>query len=182
MLMKILQLMSKSSQGNNAKIMEYALARGRAGKTGFFSRLMQEVIPFNRPHRIKVEEISSKGCKVLLPYRRRNLNHLGTLHACAMATAGEYVSGLNVIESFDISKYRLIMSRLEVDYIRRSIGGCEATSSWPDGMLDSLKKSLHSEGVATFILTAKLIDSTSEHVATTTTHWHVKAWEKVRAK
>lgn len=37
------------------------------------------------------------------------------MHACAIATAAEYVRGLNVVEAFDMSKYRLIMSKIEVN-------------------------------------------------------------------
>jgi hypothetical protein len=164
------------------RFMAKALKRAKTGRPGRFSRIMQEVIPFNRPHRISISEITSEGCVVHLPYRRRNLNHLGTMHACAMATAGEYVSGLNVIEAFDISKYRLIMSRLEVDYLRRPVGECNASSRWPEGVLTSIQSSLSSEGVATFTMTSELVDSDSVHVATTTTHWQVKSWDKVRVR
>jgi hypothetical protein len=164
------------------RFMAKALKRAKTGRPGRFSRIMQEVIPFNRPHRISISEITSEGCVVHLPYRRRNLNHLGTMHACAMATAGEYVSGLNVIEAFDISKYRLIMSRLEVDYLRRPVGECNASSRWPEGVLSSIQSSLSSEGVATFTMTSELVDSDSVHVATTTTHWQVKSWDKVRVR
>ena len=164
------------------RFMAKALKRAKTGRPGRFSRIMQEVIPFNRPHRISISEITSEGCVVPLPYRRRNLNHLGTMHACAMATAGEYVSGLNVIEAFDISKYRLIMSRLEVDYLRRPVGECNASSRWPEGVLTSIQSSLSSEGVATFTMTSELVDSDSVHVATTTTHWQVKSWDKVRVR
>ena len=166
----------------STNLMEYGLAKARSGKTGFFSLMMWEVIPFNKPHRVKVIEISDRGCAVTIPARRRNLNHLGTMHACAMATAGEYVSGLNVIEAFDISKFRLIMSRLEVDYVRRPKGGCEAKSVWPEGVKERVEKDMEQEGVGIFTLESKVMDSMGELVATTTTHWQVKSWEKVRAK
>ena len=164
------------------RIMTKALHRAKAGKPWRFSRIMQELIPFNRPHRISVLEISPSGCTVDLPHRRRNLNHLGTMHACAMATAGEYVSGLNVIEAFELTDYRLIMSRLEVEYHRRPEGGCIAESSWSKGTLESIKTELNNEGVVAFSLTSKLTDSSSEHVATTTTMWQVKSWAKIKSK
>jgi acyl-coenzyme A thioesterase PaaI-like protein len=167
---------------NQSKVFRNALARAKSGKTWRFSRIMQEVIPFNRPHRISVIEMSPSGCKVELPYRRRNLNHLGTMHACAMATAGEFVSGLNVIEAFDLSDYRLIMSRLEVEYHRRPEGGCVAESCWSEGALEVIKSTLDDEGVATFSLESKLLDSCSEHVASTTTYWQVKSWAKIKVK
>ena len=162
------------------RIMTKVLHRAKAGKPWRFSRMMQELIPFNRPHRISVINISPKGCTVDLPHRRRNLNHLGTMHACALATAGEYVAGLNVIEAFDLSEYRLIMSRLGVEYHRRPEGGCIAESSWDEGTLESIKTELKKEGVVAFSLVSKLKDSASEHVATTTTMWQVKSWKKIK--
>ncbi len=165
-----------------ARIMTNALHRAKAGKPWRFSRIMQELIPFNRPHRISVLEISPSGCTVDLPHRRRNLNHLGTMHACALATAGEFVSGLNVIEAFELSEYRLIMSHLEVEYHRRPEGGCIAESSWSEGVLESLKTELNKEGVVAFSLTSKLTDSVNAHVATTTTKWQVKSWKKIKSK
>ena len=163
-------------------IMTKALHRAKAGKPRRFSRMMQEIIPFNRPHRISVLDISPSGCKVDLPHRRRNLNHLGTMHACALATAGEYDAGLNVIEAFDLSEYRLIMSRLEVQYHRRPVGGCIAESSWAEGTLESIKAELKKEGVVAFSLVSKLKDSAADHVATTTTMWQVKSWKKIKSK
>ena len=164
------------------RIMTKALHRAKAGKPWRFSRIMQELIPFNRPHRISVVEISPAGCTVDLPHRRRNLNHLGTMHACALATAGEYVAGLNVIEAFELTDYRLIMSRLEVEYHRRPDGGCIAESSWSEGTLESIKTELENEGVVAFSLASKLTDSATEHVATTTTMWQVKSWAKIKSK
>ena len=70
-----------------------ALKSARSGRLTLFSRLMQEVVPFNRPHRIRVVDLSAEQCKVSLPWRRRNLNHVGTMHACALATAAEYYKG-----------------------------------------------------------------------------------------
>lgn len=163
-------------------VLKYAIKRAKAGKPWLFSRIMQEVIPFNRVHRISVTKLSSKGCEVHLPDRRRNRNHLGTVHATAIATAAEFVAGLNVIDAFDISKYRLIMGRLEVDYVRRAKGACKTVSSWADGQLDQIRSEIDTDGVSKFTLTSNVIDSVGETVAIATVHWQVKSWEKVRVK
>ena len=147
-----------------------------------FSRIMQEVIPFNRPHGISVVSLGKSNCKVFLPDRRRNRNHLGTMHACAIATAAEYVSGLNVVEAFDMSKHRLIMSKIEVNYIRRPNGFCHAISSMSDDVFSRIINELDSEGVSSFPMKSVVIDSTNEQVAVATIHWQVKSWQKVRVK
>ena len=164
------------------KFLKYAISKAQSGKPWLFGRIMQEVIPFNRPHRISVLEVSAKGCKVFLPDRRRNRNHLGTMHACAIATAAEYVSGLNVVEACDMSDFRLIMSKIVVDYIRRPNGSCIAESSLSKSDLNLINKRLDAEGVAKFSMLSTVTDSKNETVAKATIHWQVKSWEKVHVK
>ena len=62
------------------------------------------------------------------------------------------------------------------------MGECNARSSWGDGVLQSLTSDISEKGVAVFTLTSELRDSKSVHVATTTTHWQVKSWDKVRVR
>jgi acyl-coenzyme A thioesterase PaaI-like protein len=50
-------------------------------------------IPFNAPHGFTIKEISSDQVRVSLPNRKLNHNHIGGIHACAMATVGEYCAG-----------------------------------------------------------------------------------------
>ena len=160
----------------------WSINRAKSGKPWFFSRLMQEVIPFNRPHGISVVDLSSSKCKVYLPNKRKNKNHLGTMHACAIATAAEYVSGLNVVQAFDMGKYRLIMSRIEVDYIRRPVGFCNAESGISSEQMSQINRELDADGVSSFHLISNVIDSQNEKIAKATIHWQVKSWQKVRVK
>ena len=160
----------------------WAINRAKSGKPWIFSRLMQEVIPFNRPHGISVVDLSPEKCRVYLPCKRRNKNHLGTMHACAIATAAEYVSGLNVVQAFDMNHYRLIMSRIDVDYTRRPEGFCYTESSISSTLMSQINSDLEKEGVSKFSLVSIVTDSKNEKVAEATIHWQVKFWEKVRVK
>jgi len=45
-------------------------------------------IPFNAPHGFKFKELSDDAIRITLPNRKLNHNHLGGVHACAMATVG----------------------------------------------------------------------------------------------
>ena len=74
-------------------------------------------IPFKRLHKISVVELGPEKCKVYLPNKRKNKNNLGIMHVYAFAIATEYVSVLNIVYACDMEKYRLIMSRIKVDYI-----------------------------------------------------------------
>jgi hypothetical protein len=104
------------------------------------------------------------------------------MHATAIATAAEFVSGLNVLEVFDMAGYRLIMSRLEVDYLRRPIGHCYAESKWDEPTLNAVRQDINDEGVSSFVLKSIVTDSKNEKIAEATIHWQVKSWKKVRVK
>ena len=55
---------------------------GPPGRLMLFSRLMQEVVPFNRPHDcVWICPPNNAGS---LPWRRRNLNHVAPCGACAL--------------------------------------------------------------------------------------------------
>ena len=104
------------------------------------------------------------------------------MHACAIATAAEYVSGLNVVQAFDMEKFRLIMSRIEVDYVRRPDGYCHAESGISNEQMSQINRELDAEGVSKFSLVSIVTDSKNEKVAEATIYWQVKSWQKVRVK
>ena len=93
----------------------------RAKSSGFYRWLLNVVfdrmVPFNKPHRFRILEIGDHHVKTYLPYRRRNLNHVNGLHACALATLTELSSGFLLAARLDPKKFRLILKRLEVDYL-----------------------------------------------------------------
>ena len=55
------------------------------------NRILWRVIPFNSPHRFRIDVLDTWQLKVSIPYKRRNMNHLKGIHACALATASESV-------------------------------------------------------------------------------------------
>ena len=78
--------------------------------------LLKRLIPFNRPHGIKIIDLTANRVEVLLPMKNANLNHLKGLHACGLATAAEFSSGFLLLSRLGIENYRLIMQSLEVEY------------------------------------------------------------------
>src|SRR3954466_10868849 len=92
----------------------------KAKTSSFYKRLLNwslsRMIPFNKPHAFKIVELSDFRIKTLIPYRKSNLNHIRGLHACSLATISEFTTGFLLISSLDMKKYRLIMTRLEMDY------------------------------------------------------------------
>ena len=135
---------------------------------------MQEVVPFNRPHRIRVVELAAEQCKVALPWRRRNLNHVGTMHACAMATAAEYASGLCLMNAMEHDKVRLVMANLNITYPRRAQSECMAVAKLDRQHFADILAQLDKEGRGAFVLKAQVKNTDNEVVASAEITWHLK--------
>lgn len=153
-----------------------ALSAARQGDPKALDRLMRVALPFNRPHRISIASVSSDGVDIALPDRRSNRNHLGGMHACAMATALEFGSGASVLLEVGMQDYRIIMSRLEVDYLAKPKGDCVVRVQRNTPEVQGLSGVLEREGVARVALTSSLFDARGEHCARALVHWHLKAW------
>ncbi|MEM7162734.1 MAG: DUF4442 domain-containing protein [Bacteroidota bacterium] len=113
---------------NKLALLDNLLSQAEKSASGLrkLNFVMARAIPFNLPHRIKVQHISNEKVEALLPYRKRNLNHLKGLHAAALMTVGEYCSGIWLMKKMG-SNYRLIMKSIHVDYERQGKSSAIAT-------------------------------------------------------
>lgn len=139
-------------------------------------------IPFNKPHRLKIEEIGDEQIVVRLPYRKRNLNHLKGLHACAMATLCEVSSGFFLLSRLDPKRYRLILSKLEMEYHWQAKQSAWARFSISEEGIQVLKDKLQKEDKTTVSCELMIFDDDNKHLATGTAHWQLKDWQKTNVK
>jgi len=141
------------------------------------------VIPFNKPHRIKIIEIQDDFVKTRIPYSRKNFNHIKGIHACGMATSAEFASGFFLLSKLGSKKYRLIMESLEMKYHYQAktdiVATFSATEQWLNEMIFEPLKNSDSVLVRCEI---NLHDNQNNHVATGYTNWQIKEWSKVKTK
>ncbi len=145
------------------------------------NRALNRMVPFNQPHRFTVVEISGFRIRILLPYRRRNWNHIRGLHACALATVSEFATGFMLVSRLDAKKYRLIMQRLEMDYHYQgkmdAFAEFAISEAWMEEMIyDPLRKA----GSVVVPCQVNVHDRDGHHLTTGTVHWQIKDWDKVR--
>lgn len=139
-------------------------------------------IPFNAPHGFKIKEISPEAVVITLPNRKLNHNHLGAIHACAMATVGEFCAGMSILQSFGISKYRLIMSEMNVKYTYQGKTDLEGICSPLQINKDLVEQKLLEEGRITQTLETLIRDKNGKEIAVVTTTWQIKSWDQVKTK
>src|SRR5690606_2164622 len=145
------------------------------------NKLLMIGIPFNAPHGFKISKINEEVVQIDLPNRKLNQNHLGGVHACALATLGEFCAGLSILKHFKISEYRLIMSELNAKYSYQAkkniVGKC--TQHFDK---EQIQKDLNEHGVSNQTLETIIYDSDNQEVAVITTSWQIKNWNIVKTK
>ena len=98
------------------------------------------------------------------------------MHACALATAAEYASGLCVLSALGVGKARLVMAELNMTYQRRAESSCVACASLPADVLEQVKEKPGQEGRASFDLHSEVQDAEGEVVAEARITWHLKSF------
>ena len=149
-------------------------------KLKLFSKILNQVIPFNSPHGFVFEKVDPLETCLRLPLKRSNQNHLGGIHACAIATLGEYSAGALFLKNFGISEYRIILEEIKCQYHSQGRTSLLGRAKISKTMLAKKLKELDEEGVCQFQLTTEISDENDKHVATVKSKWQLKDWRKVR--
>ncbi len=145
-------------------------------------KILRFVIPFNSPHDFKLMIVDESQVSIKIPYKRSNFNHLKGIHACAIATVGEYCAGLSLIKEFPASKYRPILSNLKVEYTYQGKTELIGTIMIDQGQMAEVRKKLETEDKTLVELVTTIIDKEQNKVASVTTTWQLKRWDKVKTK
>lgn len=162
------------------KLIDKAIDTGKMGQMNWILNL---IVPFNRPHGIRVSAITRSKVTAYLPYKRRNFNHLKGIHACALCTLGEFPAGILLISKFSFKDYRLILADLNAEYHQQARTDLTAVACWPEGLISKeIQNILDNEEHYSLPLKTKITDKEEIEVATITTTWQLKAWEKVNLK
>jgi acyl-coenzyme A thioesterase PaaI-like protein len=139
-------------------------------------------IPFNAPHNFKIKKLNADEVIISLPNSKLNHNHIGGVHACAMATVGEYCAGMSLLSSFGISKYRLILSELNVKYTYQGRVHLEGVCSPRQIDIEAVRKGLEETGKYNQELKTIIRDLNGKEVAEVSTVWQLKNWEQVKTR
>lgn len=144
---------------------------------------LNRMVPFNKPHGFEVTAVGDYHLKTSLPYKRRNLNHIRGLHACALATLSEFTTGFLLVSKLDGKKFRLIMQRLEMDYHYQ--GKMSATAEFAvseEWFNENIYGPLKSSDAVIVHCEIKIHDVAGNHLTTGKVFWQVKNWSKVKLK
>lgn len=156
----------------------------KARHSKFFLFVLNEVlgysIPFNKPHKLKITEVHDGGVSVRLPFRRKNLNHLKGIHACALATTAEYASGISLLLAIG-THYRLIMKNIHVTYHYQAKMDVIASVKFDELHIKrNILTPLNAGEPVLFSSTVEVYDLMTNHICTASIEWQIKHWGKVK--
>jgi len=137
------------------------------------NRLFWRVIPFNNSHRPTITSIKPDEAQTKMRLLNANKNHLGGMHACALATLAEYTCGLVYLRRFG-AKYRIIMRQICVEYHVQCRTDALGRYQLAPHELNQIAQALDKDGKAEFECTVNLIDEIGQKVCTARVTWQLK--------
>ena len=144
---------------------------------------LDRMVPFNKPHGFRIISIGDSHLKTRIPYRRKNLNHIRGLHACALATVSEFTTGFMLLSKLDAKRFRLIMQRLEMDYHYQGKMDANAEFKASDDWLEeNVYQPLRTSDAVVVPCEVLVHDAEGHQLTTGKVFWQVKNWNKVRTK
>lgn len=110
-----------------------------------------------------VERFDPGRVRVTLPDRRRVRNHLGSVHAIALANLGELATGLATLGALDAT-VRGILTGIEVEYTKKARGRLTVDA---EVTVPEVKESMD------YPVSAEIRDASGDVVATVRAHWRL---------
>ncbi|MDH3207072.1 MAG: DUF4442 domain-containing protein [Gemmatimonadota bacterium] len=154
--------MSRNAESPGLRLLRlWARLSPLPGGRWLFSRLLGRTVPYTDSMRATVMEFEPGHVRVELRERRRVRNHLGSVHAIALANLGELSTGLAVLGALPPTA-RGILTGIEMNYVKKARGVLSAEARCQLGDVSAAQEQA---------VEAQITDRAGDVVATARAKW-----------
>ncbi len=163
-------------------MMEKLMAREDRVSLLAMENVLKFAIPFNAPHGFRLRRLGQEEVRIELPNSKLNHNHVGGIHACAIATLGEFCAGLTLARHLGFTRYRFILAELSITYHRQGRSRLTGVARVTLEQIAQVQADLVQQEKLLFPHTTLITDEAGETVAEVRSVWQIKNWDKVRLR
>lgn len=147
-----------------------------------FSALQEQLVqavPFAGQARVSIRSLQDGHAVGTIPAAEELANHLGTVHAGALFTLGETISGAAVAGAFAdvLLSCKMVAAGASISYQKPARGEITAEAVIRGGA-EAARQALAAEGISRFHVEVTLRDASSAVVASLDVDWRVSVRKK----
>jgi acyl-coenzyme A thioesterase PaaI-like protein len=144
--------------------------------------VLLRTVPFNNPHKIKIQTIADDGITMFAANTKNNRNHIKGIHACLLATLCEYVTGLSLLTHLSPKEYRIILKNINMTYHYQAKTDVFVKFKISSEEKQNIIRSLQSQEALFKEFSVDVYDSAKNHICTGLINWQIKAWKNVKTQ
>lgn len=120
-------------------------------------RMLEGIIKIVDTMGIRIVEMWDRHVKVLLPLEP-NINHIGTMYAGSLFTAGEFIGGPLFIASFDYTRFYPIVKAINIQFRRPAATDVTVEATLSTEEVDAIQREADAQGKADWKMDLEIKD------------------------
>ena len=136
---------------------------------------LNQIVPFAKHIGVEITQVGDGTATGTLALAPEKMNHIQTMHAGAVYTLGEAVSGAAMSGAFAdrILELKPVAASGQIEYLQVTKGNLTATGQTSETP-ETLRAQLDADGKARFAVNVRFSDETGEETARMVVEWAVK--------
>ena len=119
--------------------------------------MLESAVPITKKMGIRIVEMRDRHVKVLLPFEP-NINHIGTIYAGSLFTAGEYIGGPIYVASFDYTRFYPIVKAINIQFRRPATTDVTVEATLSEAEVNAIQAEAEAKGKADWKMDLEIKD------------------------
>lgn len=138
--------------------------------------MLENAVPITKKMGIRIVEMRDRHVKVLLPFEP-NINHIGTIYAGSLFTAGEYIGGPIYMTSFDYTRFYPIVKAINIQFRRPATTDVTVEATLSEAEVNAIQDEAEAKGKADWKMDLEIKDQAGEVCCLLQGVWQLRKWK-----